>query len=193
MTTPQKLLQDTIDYDAPPGTGDAAVLHQAQKFFLREQLGAHKLPIAPNLQEQRKMLPLLEGFAKAMILCAAGDGQLAPQELEWVLGFCANAGATEELLAELRALDPRALDPLQLLAQTERPGLFVHALVYHAIKASDADGVLEPGEEQTIRAMAMVLGLPESEVDGLFALHRDDKAHQQRKMATLFPNGHPWD
>lgn len=192
MTT-AKLLQDTIDHDAPPGTGDSAVLHQALKFFLRHQLGARRLPVAPNLQEQRKMLPLLAGFAKAMILCAAGDGQLAPEELEWVLGFCANAGATEELLAELRTLDPRTLDPIALMQQTERPGLFVHALVYHAIVASDADGVLEPREEQTIRAMAQVLGLAEDEIDGLFALHHDEKALQRRKMATLFPNGHPWD
>lgn len=192
MTT-AKLLQDTIDHDAPPGTGDAAVLHQALKFFLRHQLGAQRLPIAPNLQEQRKMLPLLEGFAKAMILCAAGDGRLAPEELEWVLGFCANAGATEELLNELRALDPRTLDPIALMQQTERPGLFVHALVYHAILASDADGVLEAREEQTIRAMAMVLGLPGREVDALFALYSDEKALHRRKLATLFPNGHPWD
>lgn len=191
MTTPT-LLQDTIDYDAPAGTGDPAVLHQALVYFLRHQLGSTRLPIAPNLQEQRKMLPLLEGFAKAMILCAAGDGVLAPAELEWVLGFAANAGATAELLEELRTLDPRQLDPIQLLQQTERPGLFVHALVYHAIKAADADGVLEAGEVQTIRAMAMVLELPSPEVDGLFELHAEEKAFHQRKMARLFPNGHPW-
>lgn len=186
------LLQDTIDYDAPAGTGDAAVLHQALKFFLRTQLGATQLPRAPNLSEQRKMLPLLEGFAKAMIICAAGDGELAPAELEWIVGFTANSGGTYELLQELRALDPRTLDPMQLLAQTERPGLFVHSLVYNAICAADADEVLDPAEEQTIRAMAMVLGLPEPEVDGLFALYRDEQAFQRRKLAALFPNGHPW-
>ena len=186
------LLQDTIDFNAPAGTGDAAVLHQALKFFLRTQLGATQLPPAPNLSEQRKMLPLLEGFAKAMILCAAGDGELAPAELDWIVGFTANSGGTHELLQELRGLDPTKLDPMQLLAQTERPGLFVHSLVYNAICAADADGLLEPGEVQTIHAMAMVLGLPESEIDGLFALQREEKALLQRKLATLFPNGHPW-
>lgn len=191
MTTPT-LLQDTIDFDAPAGTGDPAVLHQAQIFFLRHQLGSTNLPVAPNLQEQRKMLPLLEGFAKAMILCAAGDGELAPAEREWILGFSANAGATDELLQELRTLDPRTLDPIKLIQQTERPGLFVHALVYHAIKASDADGTLEPGEVQTIRAMAMLFEVDPAEVDGLFELHAEEKAFQQRKMARLFPNGHPW-
>ena len=38
-----------------------------------------RLPVAPNLDEQRKMLPLLEGFAKAMLLCASGDGELATE------------------------------------------------------------------------------------------------------------------
>ncbi len=189
MTT---LLQDTIDYSAPPDAGDAAVIHRAQVFFLRHQLGSTKLPVAPNLAEQRKMLPLLEGFAKAMIICAAGDGKLADEELEWILGFVANAGGTYELLQELRALDPTTLNPMELLAQTERPGLFVHALVFHAIKAADADGVLDPAEEQMIRGMAMVLGLPPEQVEGLFELHREEKAFVARKMATLFPNGHPW-
>lgn len=187
-----KRLQDTIDPDAPPGTGDSAVLHQALQFFLRHQLGAHRLPRAPNLQEQRKLLPLLERFAKAMIVCAAGDGQLAPEELEWVLGFCASAGASEALLAELRALDPRTLDPIALMQQTEQPDLVVRALVYHAIKASDADGVLEPREEQAIRAMAALLGLAADEIDALFALHHDEKALHLRKMQALFPHGHPW-
>jgi len=191
MTTP-KLLQDTIDFDAPPGTGDPAVLHRAVVFFLRHQLGATALPVAPNLEEQRKMMPLLEGFAKAMIICAAGDGTLAPAELEWILGFCANSGADHALLEDIRTTDPKTLDPIALLQQTERPGLFVHSLVYNAIHAADADGVLEEGEVQTIRAMAMVLGVPPGEVDGLFDLHREEKAFSLRKMATLFPNGHPW-
>ncbi len=191
MTT-STLLQDTIDFDAPAGTGDPAVLHQALVFFLRHQLGATRLPVAPNLDEQRKMLPLLEGFAKAMLLCASGDGELAPSEREWILGFSANAGATDALLQELRTLNPRTLDPFKLLQQTERPGLFVHALIYHAIKASDADGVLEPREVQTIRTMATLFQVPSAEVDGLFELHAEEKAFQERKMARLFPNGHPW-
>lgn len=189
MTT---LLQDTIDFDAPPDAGDAAVLHRAQVFFLRQQLGASKLPVAPSLAEQRKMLPLLEGFAKAMIICAAGDGRLADEELDWVLGFVASAGGTEELLNDLRTLDPGELEPMKLLEQTERPGLFVHALVYHAIKAADADGVLDPAEEFMIRSMAMVLGVPPSDLDGLFELHHEEKEFQRRKIARLFPNGHPW-
>ena len=191
MSTPT-LLQDTIDYNAPAGTGDTAVLHHALKFFLRTQLGATQLPPAPNLSEQRKMLPLLEGFAKAMIICAAGDGELSSAELEWIVGFTANSGGTYELLQELGTLDPKALDPMQLLAQTERPGLFVHSLVYNAICAADADGVLDPAEEQTIRAMAMVLGVPEPEVDAVFAVYRDEQALRRRKLAVLFPNGHPW-
>jgi hypothetical protein len=191
MNTP-KLLQDTIDFHAPAGTGDPAVLHRALVFFLRHQLGATALPIAPNLQEQRKMLPLLEGFAKAMMICAAGDGTLAGEELDYVLGFVANSGGTYELIEELRALDITKLDPLELLEKTERPGLFVHALIFHAIKASDADGVLDEREEQTIRAMAMMLGVSPGEVERLFALHEEEKEFLRRKMETMFPSGHPW-
>lgn len=188
-------LQDTIDLDAPPGTGDAAVLHRAVRFFIRQHFGGPGgpgLPLAPNLGELRKLLPVLDGFAKTMLICAAGDGELAPAELEWILGFSASAGATAELLDELRSVDPRTLDPRQLLQQTERPEQFIHALVYQAIQAADADGTLEPGEIQTIRAMALLLGLPASDVDALVTLYRDEQAFLERKRAALFPHGHPW-
>lgn len=191
MTSPTRP-QDPVDFTAPRGTGDAAVLHQALVFFLRTQLGATALPVAPNLTEQRKLLPLIESFAKAMMLCAAGDGKLATEELEWILGFTANAGGTFELLEELRALDPASLDAVQLLRQTESPGLFVHALVYNSIAAADADGVLEAAEVQTIAAMAMALGLLREDIEGLFALYKEEQAFYRRKMIRLFPNGHPW-
>ncbi|MCA9689676.1 MAG: hypothetical protein KC636_08700 [Myxococcales bacterium] len=187
-----KLLQDTIDFNAPPGTGDSAVLHQAQIWFLREHLGSVKLPVAPNMDEQRKMLPILEGFAKAMILCAAGDGDLADEERAYILGFCANCGATHELLEELRNLDHRDLNPQQLLAMTERPGLFTHALIYYAIKAADGDGVLDDREVAVITMMSHVLGVGAETVQELVVLHREEQAFHRKKMAALFPNGHPW-
>ncbi len=187
-----QLLQDTIDFNAAPGTGDSAVLHRAMGFFLREGLGATKWPEAPNINEQRKMLPILEGFAKAMLLCASGDGELADAERNWILGFVANSGATYELLEELRTLQPGDLNPMDLLQKTERPGLFTHALIYYAIKASDADGVLDPSELGTIKLMAQVLGVDEGTVDSLVDFHREEQAFQTRKTQLLFPNGHPW-
>ena len=191
MTSPTRP-EDQVDFAAPRGTGDAAVLHQALVFFLRTQIGATALPVAPNLTEQRKMLPLIESFAKAMMLCAAGDGKLATEELEWILGFTANAGGTFELLEELRALDPASLDAVQLMRETESPGLFVHALVYNSIAAADADGVLEAAEVQTIAAMAMALGLLREDIEGLFALYKEEQAFYRRKIIRLFPNRHPW-
>lgn len=187
-----QLLQDTINFNATPGMGDSAVLHKAMGFFLREGLGATAWPSAPNIDEQRKMLPILEGFAKAMVLCASGDGELADAEREWILGFCANAGATYELIEELRQLQPGDLNPMDLLQKTERPGLFTHALIFYAIKASDADGVLEAGELATIKFMAQVLDVDEPTVDRLVELHREEQAFVAKKNALLFPNGHPW-
>ncbi len=187
-----QLLQNTIDFNAPPGKGDSAVLHRAMGFFLREGLGAKAWPEAPNIDEQRKMLPILEGFAKAMLLCASGDGELADAERNWILGFVANSGATFELLEELKALQPGDLNPMDLLQKTERPGLFTHALIFYAIKASDADGVLDPNELGTIKLMAQVLGVESKIVDRLVELHREEQAFQKHKNALLFPNGHPW-
>lgn len=57
--------------------------------------------------------------------------------------------------------------------------------MFNAIHAADADGVLKDGEIQTIRAMAMVLGVPADEVDRLFDLHRDEK------VFLTAQDGHP--
>jgi uncharacterized membrane protein YebE (DUF533 family) len=186
------LLQDTIDFDAPPGTGDSAVLLRAMQFFLRYQLGAQSMPQAPNIDELRKMLPILEGYVKALVVCAAGDGELDDAERAWIVGFCANAGGTFELVEELRTLNPSDVNVMQLMQMTERPGLFTHALIYNAIQASDADGVLDERELATIQMMAGALGVSRDYVDELVALYEEEKAFFARKMAKLFPNGHPW-
>lgn len=191
-TESPKLLQDTIDFNAARGEGDADVLHRAQIWFLKQVMGATDVPVAPNLEEQRKMLPILEGYAKAMILCASGDGELADEEREYILGYVANCGATFELIEELRTLNPADLNPAQLMAMTERPGLFTHALIYYAIKAADGDDVLHESEVMVVTMMAQVLGVEASTVQELVELHKEEKAFHEKKMRLLFPNGHPW-
>lgn len=188
----QRLLQDTIDPAAPLGTGDGAVLLRAMHFFLRQQLGANAMPHAPNIDELRKMLPVLEGYVKALLVCASGDGDIAEPEREWILGFCANAGGTHELIEELRIVDPRSLDVHKLLQMTERPELFKFALIYHAIQASDADGILADDELAKIRSMARMLGVDSDYVDELIEFYTEEKSFLARKWNLIFPQGHPW-
>ena len=185
-------LHHSIDVNAVPDTGDRAVLLRSQIRFCQHELGCQSLPETENLDEMRKLLPILEGYVKALVICAAGDGELSDDERAWILGLCASAGGSYELVEELRALDPADLDIAALMNMTEQPGLFTHILIFHAIKASDADGVFDPREEMTIRAMASVLGVDSEYVDKLIALHREEEAFQKRKMAMLFPNGHPY-
>ncbi|MEZ4451087.1 MAG: hypothetical protein R3B09_16530 [Nannocystaceae bacterium] len=188
----QTLLQNTIDPKAPSGDGDGAVLLRAMHFFLRQQLGATSMPHTPNIDELRKMLPVLEGYVKALLVCASGDGDIAEPEREWILGFCANAGGTHELIEELRTVDPRSLDVKALITMTERPELFKFALIYHAIQASDADGILADEELAKIRKMAAGLGIDSDYVDELIEFHMEEKSFLARKWNLIFPQGHPW-
>ncbi len=184
-------LHHTIDVNATPDVGDRAVLLRAQMHFCRYELGC-RLPKTSNLGELRKLMPILEAYIKALVVCASGDGELAEDEREWIVGFCASAGGSYEVLEALRTINPGDLDVTELMQMTERPGLFTHALIFHAIKASDADGVFDPREEMMIRAMASVLGVDAEYVDRLIALHREEEAFRQRKMEILFPHGHPF-
>lgn len=168
------------------------MLLRAMRFFLRQQLGATSLPFTPNIEELRKMLPILEGYVKALLVCASGDGDIAEPEREWILGFCANSGGTHELIEELRTVDPRSLDVGQMITQTERPELFKYALIYHAIQASDADGILADEELAKIRKVAAVLGIDSDYVDELIEFHTEEKSFLARKWNLIFPEGHPW-
>jgi len=57
-------------------------------------------------------------MGRALLICANADGQLAPSEREWILGYMASNGAPAAMLEELAAFDATG-DVLALLPKSD--------------------------------------------------------------------------
>jgi hypothetical protein len=130
---------------------------------------------------------------KAILICAKGDGTLAPAERDWELGYSSALGSPESVLKEMEVYE--ANDELaQVLANASEPiqNLVQRDVVYHAIKASAADGELSEAEQKKISQMAELLGVTSEVVEQLVELHKEEKQLRQKRIKLLYPNGTPY-
>jgi uncharacterized membrane protein YebE (DUF533 family) len=132
-----------------------------------------------------------ELMLKAILICANGDGHLADQEREWVIGLAAMHGAAPALLDELRRYP--ATEGVEKLLTQEALKPFVEnsmaprALVYYAICAAFADGELHPEERATIHKMAVRIGVPKEIVEQLIALVELERQTRAMRLKLLAP------
>jgi uncharacterized membrane protein YebE (DUF533 family) len=61
-------------------------------------------------------------YAKAIMVCAAGDGEIAPKERDWILGFLTTADVPEEVVKTMETYDgSNAIEDLdRILAAADR-------------------------------------------------------------------------
>ena len=130
-------------------------------------------------------------YMKTLLVCAKGDGVLSPEERNWVLGYCAANGGGAQLVEELAAYP--ADDDIRELITGQTPVAYAsrRTLVYDALRASDADGVLDPRELAAIKRAATELEVPEDVVDRLYDLYKQEKAIKQARIALVWPAGVP--
>jgi len=132
-----------------------------------------------------------KAFHNAILVCANGDGALAPEERQWVIGRAATVGASEEQIAELEAY-PGTEDINQVVESTLATSRSRRAAVYFAIRAASADGEYHPEEKKTILAMAKTLGIEESIVAELENLVEEEDRIKAARIRLCFPDGNPF-
>ncbi|WP_204030472.1 hypothetical protein, partial [Sinosporangium siamense] len=128
-----------------------------------------------------------EQYAKAVMICASGDGSVTPGERSWIMGYFAALGCTEDLLDLLATYT--ADEPIEaVLAQSKPVNVSTRALIYDAIRACAADGALHPEEIARIRHMNHVLGLPGQVVDDWLAYHTEEDDIRLRRVEMTWPD-----
>lgn len=148
-------------------------------WFVKEEYGFDALP--PR--------EWYASYMRALLVCANGDGALTRREREWVVGFCAAHGGSEELQEELRSY-PATDDVRDLMGRDGATNDAVRrSLVYHAIRAAYADGDLSVGERAAIQRMAGQLDVPAEVVDQLLSFHEAERRMKARRMELLLPSG----
>ena len=154
---------------------------EARRFFMKQFVGFGMVP-EDHVQEI---------YAKAMLICAKGDGVLHDDERAWVRGYFASTGAPDHVLAivESYQADDDINDVLALDERTAR--MAARNLVFDALRVCEADGDLSEAERDTIYDVGVKMGLTRREVEQVEGAYLVYKAAFVNKMTVLFPHEAP--
>ncbi|MGR9107574.1 MAG: TerB family tellurite resistance protein [Gammaproteobacteria bacterium] len=156
-------------------------------WVLNRILGFNTFPASDNYDAD------WSAVAKAILICAKGDGVLAPAERDWQISFFSALGAPEALLKEMETYE--ANDDLVKILENSSDhikNLVQKDVVYQAIKASAADDEYSELENKKICKMAELLGVTSEEVGQLVDLHKEEEQLREKRIKLIFPNGSPY-
>ncbi|MGK7901838.1 MAG: TerB family tellurite resistance protein [Hormoscilla sp.] len=130
-------------------------------------------------------------FAKAVLICAKGDGVLAPEERNWFLGRAACYGDREAYeFAKTYQADE---DLLEVLAQSSMVDKNLRRIIiYVAIQTCSADGEYHPDERAKIHQMAKYLGIEENVVSQIEEFCMEEAKMREKRIGLMFPEGIPF-
>jgi len=131
-----------------------------------------------------------EVMGKALLICANGDGQLAPSERDWILGYMASKGAPDALLDELAAFDATD-DVLALLPKSDLVNRSRRVIVFDAIRACSSDGEFHADERAAVTRMAESMGVSADVVQQLEAADLAERDATEQRIRVVYPDGTP--
>lgn len=130
-------------------------------------------------------------YMKSVLCCAKGDGIIAPEERDWLLGFFAALGVADWVIEEIRAYDGDE-DLVEVIAHSPQVSIAQRDLLLTAIRTCAADGELHEQEKAQIRKMASIIGIPEEIVEQLEQLQKEELALREKRINLLYPERSPY-
>ncbi|MBH8561320.1 hypothetical protein I8748_03865 [Nostoc sp. CENA67] len=131
-----------------------------------------------------------EAYLKALMICANGDGTLADEERDWIIGYgCAydcNPAIIEQLKVYKADEDIETVISGDFAASDSR-----YFLIYDAIQACCADGEYSEKERAVVLKGAKKLGISEDEFQKIEEIYLETVQLHKKRLAVLFPNGAP--
>ena len=131
-----------------------------------------------------------DGYLKSVLICANGDGKLAPEERDWVVGFASAFGASDSLVEELKTYEATEDIETVISVAVEADGSRRY-LVYEAIKACSADGEYSSPERATVAKMAAKLGISDDVVKQIEEICIEEAKLREKRLALMYPEGPP--
>ena len=123
-------------------------------------------------------------YAKAIIVCAAGDGDISERERAWLVGYLVSAGDSDAVIDEIRTYTGD--DDLQdLINSSEYMSLTARPMLYDALRACSADGELSEGERARIADAASRLGVPAEVVAELEEIVQEEAKLRKRRHQLI--------
>ena len=131
-----------------------------------------------------------ETYVKATLICAKGDGVLAQEERDWVVGRAATLRNHWYEFAKTYPADENLLDVIAKAHNVNKNGRRI--IVYAAIKACSADGEYNQEERAKVAELAKTLGVEQEVVDRIEQLCKKESNIREERIALMFPNGIPY-
>ncbi|MET7685889.1 tellurium resistance protein [Streptomyces sp. NPDC005423] len=126
-------------------------------------------------------------YAKALLICANGDGVLAPQEREYAVGLIAGMHGPADVVEELKTYAGTE-DLKTVLGRGKGAQQSGGCLVYDTIRVCSADGKLAAGELEKIHETADLLGVDRDAVQELIEIHRKERELSERRFRLCYPS-----
>ncbi|NET61656.1 MAG: hypothetical protein F6K47_37710 [Symploca sp. SIO2E6] len=152
-------------------------------WFFQDTFGWHLKELPPD--------NTYEALTKAMLICAKGDGVIAPEERDWIIGFSAVKGMPLDLVEELKNYEATE-DIADVINRTSQAIKAKRAAIYFAIKACSADAKYHEGEQAYVRKMASLIGVSSEEVSELEEMCLEEQKLTEKRLKLLFPDGLPY-
>lgn len=133
----------------------------------------------------------MTNYGYVLLAIAGADGEVSPQELEWLIKHQSQFGAPEEVIENYKSFDYKNADIKELLANiTVDVDTWSAApeLVYHAILMSSADGVYAEKEREKVKEAAKIMGVPDDIFLTIESLVEMEKAALNMRRALFHIN-----
>lgn len=131
-------------------------------------------------------------YLKTIMVCARGDGDLAKAEKDWVIGYGAACGATQETVDALEAYDADE-DAVDILARNMPVAeTWARVAVFDAIRASSEDHEFSDDERAQVRKVAEKLGVSDVMISAIEAVYQEERALKRRRIAVVFGDEIPY-
>ncbi|MBA3394305.1 MAG: hypothetical protein H0T89_16790 [Deltaproteobacteria bacterium] len=154
------------------------------EFMYRTQFGFDSIPPKPSRE-------IVNSMAKIVFSIINGDGKITARERAWVKGYYASKGYAADVVDSIDTMEALPVEDIVALMAESILRFGANALLYDAIRAAHADRDYPYGEHATVNLVAAALGVSTKTVGLLEKLVEDEQAQLARRVALLFPLGHP--
>jgi uncharacterized membrane protein YebE (DUF533 family) len=131
-----------------------------------------------------------DSYLKSILICANGDGRLAPEERDWVVGFASAFSASDSLVEELKSYKADE-DIEKVISNAPVANALRRYLVYDTIMACSADAEYSDQERATISKMAAKLGISQDIVEQIEKICIEEIKLREKRVKLMYPEGAP--
>ena len=155
----------------------------SQRITALRWLGWEHMELPPELVAEVSEADNL-AYAKAIMVCAAGDGEISPAEREWIVGYLTVARDPDAVVELMRTYDGGD-DIGELIAASPLMLLTGRSMLFDALRACASDGDLSSGERDRVHTAADRLGVPRDVVAEFEEIIQAEESLRKRKHQLL--------